>query len=241
MVSEVGRGLRFTHLLLVAGVCALFHAASVGVEKLCVPDVANANFSQLTWVVLLELLSWAGLPIIAWLYAVALRRAHLHPRLFAATVAYALICEFAFDIGVRGALVDFSAQSVIWALPLCFIVAATYQYAAKFPPAQRMLVTGAVIFAALAWIVIFAIGLRVSVMLTGAVVLVMFCVFYFVNGRENTMMLSAGMIGASFLITPAIGVVFLHYRAPLLEEKGTWPNPLWLALYPVLLLSLALI
>ena len=58
--------------------------------------------------------------------------------------------------------------------------------------------------------------------------------------HENTMMMTAGVLGAVFFIMPAVGVAMLHTRQDELGYTRPWVKWVFYALYPLTLLVCAL-
>lgn len=105
---------------------------------------------------------------------------------------------------------------------------------------MRWLLTIVVILAGLLWALLLRVGVDQRIMYTGVLTLLFVLVFYFLNARENTMMFTAGLLGAVMCITPGIGVAFLHYRNDEVGFKQSWTKWAWYAVYPVLLIIGAL-
>lgn len=218
-----------TAVFLLAQVCAIVW------EKRVVAEAAAASFSTLTVVILIELISWAALPIVAFLLFVCFQRFGLTARLLGILVGLSLVTEIAYDLAISGTVVDMKSQNFMWATVLCFIIAAADNHLKTKPLTGYGAAMVAVIGAALLWAVLFNIGLRFSFVYTGVVLIALFLIFYYLHGRENTMMMMAALVGASFGISPAIGVIFLHYRTENLGASSPWPHPISLLVYPAAL------
>ena len=87
----------------------------------------------------------------------------------------------------------------------------------------------------LLWNLMLHIGLRQGVMNVGAITLAFVLVFYLMNRHENTMMITAGLMGAVSFIAPAVGVAFLHYRRDELGYRHAWAKWVFYVLYPLML------
>ncbi|WNE85450.1 MULTISPECIES: hypothetical protein [Bifidobacterium] len=98
-----------------------------------------------------------------------------------------------------------------------------------------------VIIAGLLWDLLLHVGVDQRVLYTGVLTLSFVMVFYFLNARENSMMFTAGLLGAVMCITPAIGVAFLHYRNGEQGFKQPWTKWAFYVIYPVLLVFGALV
>ncbi|MCS4489662.1 hypothetical protein NXT01_03510 [Corynebacterium sp. ES2775-CONJ] len=227
------KGLKIRGLLIIASIFLLFHVISLGIERRLVPDIAQASFGNLSFVIILEILSWAAYPLLAFCFLIALEHLTVTRDLVLLTLGLSVVSECAEDFARSGRLIDMRSQSFVWAFVLCIIC---YQALKSKKVRSRPLVAVAIIVAALLWAFIAQLGVRFSGFVPGAILLVFFLVFFYLKGRENTMMLSAALMGATFAVAPAFGVVFLHYRAPSVEIEPQFP-PAWiLAAYPVALI-----
>jgi TraX protein. len=103
------------------------------------------------------------------------------------------------------------------------------------------ILTVLVIIAGLLWDLLLHVGVDQRVLYTGVLTLSFVMVFYFLNARENSMMFTAGLLGAVMCITPAIGVAFLHYRNGEQGFKQPWTKWAFYVIYPVLLVFGALV
>ena len=94
--------------------------------------------------------------------------------------------------------------------------------------------------AGLAWALLLHVGLRQGMFNMGVLLIGMALVFYALDAHENTMMMTAGVLGAVFFIMPAVGVAMLHTRRDELGYGHPWTKWVFYALYPVTLLLCAL-
>ncbi|KAA8721588.1 hypothetical protein [Corynebacterium phocae] len=248
--TQAGRGLTLAKLLAIAGVFLVFHVISLVVERGRIPDTSQASFGDLSLVIIFEVLSWAAYPILAFCFLVLLETRGPTPTIFWATLGLCVLTELAYDFLRTGTLFDFASQTFAWSFLLCFVIfvaarrAGTGAQSGAGPgtgpgvesgAAAGKIAVVAVIIAALAWAVLGAVGSRFAGFFPGVIVILMFVVFYYLKGRENTMMMSAALIGATFGLAPAFGVIFLHYRAPLLREQPGLPPAAVLLVFPAAL------
>lgn len=233
------RGLSGKRLKIIAGIMLFFQVASTAV----VPGLTGRDFndmSTLTLAVICELVSWAAIPIYAWLLVEGFRQTSNVGRYLLRLVILALVCEVPYDLVTFGRPWDFGSQNPVWALVLGLIVLLLMKLARdKYRAGSTAGAIGlGVVFtlAGVLWALFLRLGTRQGLMPVGAILVVMVVIFYLLELRENTMMMSAGFVGALALVAPAIGVAFLHYRN---ETKG-YADPRtgwWLyAIYPVELL-----
>lgn len=234
-------GFKIPAYFVLTGVFLLAQVCAIVAEKHTVADVSAASFSTLTAVILIELVSWAALPIVAFLLFTSFQRFGLSLRLLGVMVGLSIITEIAYDLAISGTFIDMKGQNFIWATVLCFIIAAADNHFKPKPRTSYVAAMVAVVVAALMWAVLFNIGLRLSFVYTGVVLIALFLIFHYLHGRENTMMMTAALVGASFGISPAVGVIFLHYRTENLGETSTWPHPVTLLIYPAALCAASLL
>lgn len=237
-VPAIGRGLSLEALLMIAHAFLLLSCVGSVVVLAGGGDLAGAGLGQLSAAVLFEVLSWAAYPLLAFVFLQVFRMTGGDWRLLWATLGAAALSEVPYDMATSGQLRDMSSQSPLWALPVGFILAAAWGYASGRPSTgEAVLLRVGVVLGGLAWVVMLNVGLRFGLYSVGAVTLIFLVCFLWLWGRENTMMLCAGLLGAGLMVSPAVGTIFLHYRAPLIEESGRIPAWHWLLLYPAMLLA----
>lgn len=234
------RGLSGLGLKLIAGAMLFFQVASTAL----VPVLTGRDFSDmttLTLAVICELVSWAAIPIYAWLLVAGFRRTHSWGGYLARLTGLALVCEVPYDWATFGRFWDWQSQNPVWALVLGLIVLRLMNLAREKyrAGATRAAVTlgGVFVVAGVLWALLLRLGTRQGLMPVGAVLVVLVVIFYLLEARENTMMMLAGLVGALALVAPAVGVAFLHYRNEIrgyIEAKTGW----WLyAIYPLELVA----
>lgn len=237
----IGKGLSLNKLLVIAHFFLLLSAIAAALVLARVDNVADASLSELSTAVLFEAISWGAYPIIAFVLLLAFRMTAQRWTLFLLTIGAALLSEFPHDLAFSGQWVDMAQQSPMWALPLCVLIAMVWFSSEDLSTGQKAWRRGGILLISALWILLLNIGLKLGLVYLGFVIVAFFVLFLALWGRENTMMLTAGLLGAGMIVTPAVGVIFLHYRAPLIEEKGSVPSPLWLVVYPVILFIAALV
>ena len=239
--ASIGKGLSLHKLLVIAHLFLMLSVIAAALVLARVDNVAEASLSELSTAVLFEAISWGAYPIIAFVFLMTYRMTEQKWTLFLLTVGAAIISEFPHDLAFSGQWVDMGQQSPVWALPLCVLIAMVWFGSEEHTAGQKALRRGGILLVSAAWILLFNIGLKLGLVYLGFVIVAFFVLFLALWGRENTMMLTAGLLGASMIVTPAVGVIFLHYRAPLIEENGRVPSPLWFTVYPAMLFVAALV
>lgn len=227
-----GRGLSLKALIgigygfLIASVIGMVWA------NLRVDDPSAASLADLSAAILFEVLSWAGLPILTWCFV---HQYWAHAGSWAMLgwiAAAALVAEVPYDLAVSQRAFDFSSQNLVWAFVVCFLLAKALE-TTKSGGLKVLAIVGAVL-----WLVLLCVGVRFGLVYVGLFVFAFFLVFWFLSARENTMMMTAGLLGASLLVAPALGTVFLHYRSTTIEDdRSSHWGLLWV--YPVLMVLAA--
>ena len=222
--------------LKVAGLVLVLAAAvntAVGVAGLPA-DHGAVNLSRLTAVVLVEAVSWAALPIYAWLLYSGFVHTHSVARYASRLAVLAVVSEVPYDLATSGRAWDPSSQNPVFALLVALVVLWALDRVRRRPVPSFL-----VCLAGVLWLVIFNVGLRLGVMPAGVVLLLFCVVFSTLHSRENTMMAVGGVLGAVAFVFPAAGVAVLHFRN---ETVGrTHPRYLFYVAYPAALLAAALL
>ncbi|NMW88426.1 TraX family protein [Mobiluncus curtisii] len=240
-VPETGpgrlRGLSNFRLKVIAGVFLSFQVASTTVIPYFFGTDLKNNFGALTAVVLSEVVSWCAVPIYAWLLAEGFtwtaNRWHYLWRL----VILALVCEVPYDLVTFHRPVDWASQNPVFGLALALLVLILIDFIRRrWSGAQAWMGALAVAGAGALWALLLHLGTRQGVINIGCLLIGFALIFYLLRLRENTMMMTAGLLGAVSLVTPAIGVAFLHYRNETLGYRNS--NTRWFcyAVYPLLLM-----
>ncbi len=219
----------------------LVAASAVGtavVRKGLPADPTSADLSRLTAVVLLEALSWAAIPVYAWLLYRGFVRTRSVARYAVRLALLAVVAEVPYDLATSGRAWDLRSQNPVFALLVSLVVLWALD-ALRRGPVRRVGLSVLVCLAGVLWLVIFNVGLRLGVMPAGVVLLLFCLVFFFLHARENTMMTVGGILGAVALVLPAAGMALLHFRT---EAPGrAYPRYLFYVLYPVVLLAAGLV
>lgn len=240
--SATGRGLSLEKLIIIAHVFLLLSCVAAALVQARVESVADASLSELSTAILLEAISWGAYPIISFVLLMVYKMTAYKATLLWLTLGAALIAEFPHDLAFSGVWVDMTQQNPMWALAVCVVIALVWDLSEKQEAGPvRVLVRALILIVSVVWVLVFNIGLKLTFVYLGLVIIAFFLLFMTLWGRENTMMLTAGMLGAAFIVTPAIGVIFLHYRAPLILERGRVPNALCLSFYPTMLFIAAIV
>lgn len=233
------RGLSGKQLKIIAGVMLFFQVASTTV----VPCLTGKNYNSimtLTLAVVCELVSWAAIPIYAWLLVEGVRHTASVSRYLLRLVVLAVICEVPYDLVTFGRPWEVESQNPVWALVLGLVVLLLMRRVRdRFRAGSTFGAIGLGVVFALAgvvWALLLRLGTRQGLMPTGAILVVMVVIFYLLELRENTMMMLAGLVGALSLVAPAIGVAFLHYRNETLGYDTARTQLVLYAIYPVELL-----
>ncbi|NMN01058.1 ABC transporter permease [Bifidobacterium sp. DSM 109958] len=231
------RGLSSLRLKVIGAVFMALSVASITVLPALLGAPGSDDMGALTAVVLCEAASWCAVPIYAWLLAEGQRRTRNVTAYGLRLFALAAVCEVPYDLTVSGTAFDPRSQNPVWGLLVALIVLTLLDRASRLAGAARWGLAVVAVAAGLAWDVLLGVGVRQRVMFVGAATLLFALIFRWLRARENTMMFTAGLLGAVMCITPAIGVAFLHYRN---DELGYSPARPWVrwalyAVYPVLL------
>lgn len=142
--------------------------------------------------------SWFAIPIYAWLLVRGFRETHNRVAYGVQLLLLALICEVPYDLATSGKTFDFNSQNPVFGLFIAFVVLAALEWvAARYQKAMRVV-------------------LSVGLMSIGSVTLGFVLIFTLMRSHENSMMFTAGLFGAVMMITPGVGVAFVHYY------NGSW-------------------
>jgi hypothetical protein len=197
-------------------------------------DLATADVSRLTTVVLVEAVSWVAIPIYAWLLYWGFVHTRSVARYAARLAVLAVVAEVPYDLATSGRLWDVRSQNPVFALLVAVVVLWALDRLRQ-GGVRRVGLSVLLCVAGVLWLVIFNVGLRLGVMPAGVVLLLFCLVFYALHSRENTMMAVGGILGAVALVFPAAGMVVLHFRN---ETPGRqYPRYLFYVLYPACLLA----
>jgi len=241
------RGLSATRLRVVGFVLVALGALSSAIAVARIPGGRDADVSTLTVVVLLEAVSWAAVPIFAWLLWRGFVGTANRGRFAVRLAVLAVLSEVPYDLATSGRVWDGASQNPVFALLVGFVVMWALDRLLTGPRRNAGFAV-LVCLAGVLWLVLFDVGLRLGVVPMGVVLLLFCIVFYFLGSRENLLMMVGGALGALALILPAVGMLVLHFRkdetiadirsdAPAAESRGY----LLYGLYPLGLLAVGLI
>jgi glycosidase len=236
------RGLSTTRLRVVGFVLVALGAVSSAINVARAPGRHGAvDMSTLTLVVLLEAVSWAAVPLFAWLLRQGFAGTTNRGRYALRLAVLAVLSEVPYDLATSGRVWDLASQNPVFALLVGFVVMWALDHLLT-GPRRRVGIAALVCVAGVLWLVIFNVGLRLDIVPMGVVLLLFCLIFYFLGSRENTMMMAGGVLGALALIFPAVGMLLLHFRrseepAPVADSR----RYLLYGFYPVGLLAAGLV
>lgn len=213
---------------------------SIGVLQRVVIDLESYNNQTLyeaiapggglmgiaTVAVLCQLLSYAAIPIYAWLVYEGWRKSTNQWRYLGRLLLLALVAEVPFDFAMTGAWVDVTRQNPVWALALSLLMLGIFRQYDKAGLGLKLAVT----VAAAAW----AILLR-SYM--GIVTVAFAAVFALVE--KNPKLRTALAVSLGLIQFPSsLGMFAVHWYD---GTAGETPKYLHYILYPVMLLAMGLL
>ncbi|MFR0569506.1 TraX family protein [Bifidobacterium apri] len=199
------------------------------------------DMAAMTVLVICEVVSWTAVPLYSWLLVQGYRHTHSVVQYGLRLLALAVISEVPYDMATSGKVWDMNSQNPVFALVFALIVIAAIDWAREnLQGISKWAVIVLVSIAGLAWSLLLHVGLRQGMFNMGVLLIGMVLVFYAMDAHENTMMMTAGVLGAVFFIMPAVGVAMLHTRRDELGYRHAWTKWVFYALYPVTLLLCAL-
>jgi hypothetical protein len=236
VVRKGPKGLSNFKLKVMGFVFVLLSAYGTAIYQRGMPaDYRNADFTQMTISVVLEVMSWMAFPIFAWLlYTGFLHTANL--RNYALRlVGLAVVSEVPYDLATSGKLWDMSSQNPVIGLALCLLVLYLLDMVKKRSETRAVVLQLIIVVGGALWMLFLNVGLRFGLMPGGVLLLAFVLVFWYLSKRENTMMMVGALIGAIAVVMPAAGFIILHYHN---NELGMQPKTKWAfyALYPAALL-----
>lgn len=234
-------GLSVFRLKVIGAILMALSVASVTLVPMIFGEPSADNMTALTVAVVCELVSWCAVPIYSWLVYSGWKHTGNRAGYGAELFVVASLAGPSYDRIMTGRWFDAHTHNPVWGLFFAYIVLAAVDWVARtYSGAVRWLMTVMLIAAGVLWNVMLQIGVSQQVMYTGVLALGFVMVFYFLGRHENTMMFTAGLLGAVMCITPGIGVAFLHYRSDALGYRHAWTKWVFCALYPAMLLLGAL-
>ncbi|MBW3079477.1 TraX family protein [Bifidobacterium simiiventris] len=236
------RGLSVFRLKVIGAVFMALSVASTTVIPLIFGAPAADNMTGLTAAVVCEVASWCAVPIYSWLVYNGWKHTRNRMQYAGRLFVVAMLAGLPYDKIMTGHWFDAHTHNPVWGLFFAYVVLVAVDWIARhYAGAVRWVMTVALILAGVLWNVMLQIGVSQRVMYTGVLALAFVLVFYFLSAHENTMMFTAGLLGAVMCITPGIGVAFLHYRNDRLGYEQPWAKWVFYALYPAMLLLGALL
>jgi hypothetical protein len=222
---------------------ALLAASMIGtgvIQKDMPTDLAEADFARLTAALALEIVSWAAIPIYAWLLCDGFRHSRSVARHASRLLVLAVISEVPYDLATSGAPWDMSSQNPVFALLVSWLVLVFGRGFKGVTRASRGLAWAALSAAGAIWLLFFNVGLRLGLMPAGVLLLAFTLVFWFLDERQNTMMFTGALIGVLGGVSPAFGFVVLHFRDGQLGTRLDSKRYFFYGLYPLCLLAAGL-
>lgn len=190
-----------------------------------VTDVRKTDMGTLTVIVLCEAVSWIAIPIYAWLTVTGFHKTHHLGRYLLRVFLLALASEVPYDMATSRKFWDFSSQNPVWAVLVCLLLLLAFRMVDPDPPKDTYtgrtfrlgrggvwVVRAVVVLAALLWVSLLHVGLRLGLVNEGVIMVAMVIIFELLHRKENTMMYTAAVIGALMFLTPSFGILFLHFR-----------------------------
>jgi hypothetical protein len=205
-------------------------------------SAAAAPMGPLTLAIVGSVLSWAGIPIYAWLVAEGFRHTRSLGRYAAALLAVGLVSEIPYDLVGSGRAIDWSSQNPALALPICLAVLYFMDKAVQGrpKPAAAALCT-VVVLAGIVWVLALRIGTQFGLMNLGVFMVALLPVFRFLRKRENIMVMAGAAVCALPLAIPAFGLIPVHLANGELGYRQPWTKWAFYVFYPAHLLLFALV
>ncbi len=124
----------------------------------------------------------------------------------------ALMSEVPYDLCTSRKPFDFGSQNPVFGLFVAFAMLAVLDWvAARYQKSMKIVLSVGLVLMRLLWDLLLRVGLRQHMMSVGSVTLGFVLIFTLMRQHENSMMFTAGLFGAVMMITPGIGVAFVHY------------------------------
>lgn len=231
------RGWTVFNLKVIGAIFMFLSVASVTLVPAMFGGDITKDMTALSVAMICEIVSWCAIPIYAWLLFDGYRHTHSRWMYLLQLLVLAIVCEVPYDKVTSGKYVDLNSQNPVFGLLIALIVIAAFDWIKRrYEGAMQYVLMVVLAIIGLLWNLMLHIGLRQGVMNVGTITLAFVLIFYLMNKRENTMMITAGLMGAVSFIAPAVGVAFLHYRRDELGYKHAWTKWVFYALYPLMLL-----
>jgi hypothetical protein len=209
----------------------------------------HADLQQLSVAVVTDAISWMALPLLAWFTFDGFHRTTKLGPVIGGAFAAALICEVPYDMATSQRWWDLSSQNIMWAIAVALVVLWVFRMIDPQPPedwyrgphvhlsaAGVWVIRIIVVIAALLWMGLFNVGMRLGLVNEGVILITMTVIFELLHRHENTMILTAAIVGVLMFLTPGIGVMFLHFRNGKAGFRHSWTIPAFVGAYFVQLL-----
>ncbi len=235
------KGLSSCALKIIGFLLVMVGTASTALLQGQIADLDSASISELTYAVLTDAVSWCAIPIYSWLLVNGFRHTHSPGWYLARLAILAVISEVPYDLATSHSVFDMSSQNPVWGLCIALIVLIVLNAFQGRSDVASWGIRVAVLLAALMWVFMFNVGVRLGLVNEGLLVLAFALVFWLLPRRENTMMFTAGALGAVTFILPALGVMILHWRSNRKGYSAPWVQWVFYVIYPLHLLVFGLI
>ena len=251
------RGLSVVQLRLIAAI--LLACGVLGTAVL--PKIFGAGiteFGPLTATIVLMALSWVAIPLYSWMLLRGFHLTHSYPQYLLRLTLLAVVSEWLYDRALGYETFALQGANPVWGLVIALIVLKALDMVRqrKAVGALSAVVAGImytlIVVAGLLWNLLLRVDIEQHIMPVGALTLGFVVMMYALESRENTMMMACGLLGAVWLLTPAVGVAVLHYRRDEVlsvssgEKAGNTAAVAvaklqWYALYPLMLIVACII
>ncbi|MDR1392383.1 MAG: conjugal transfer protein TraX [Bifidobacteriaceae bacterium] len=207
------------------------------IQKGMPADLSEVDFGRLSAAILLEAASWMAIPLYSWMLVTGLEHTRSVGRYALRLAVLAVIAEVPYDLATSGRVWDLTSQNPVFALLVTLVVLAYAKAGSGARPGGRLALSAGLALAGGLWIWLFNVGLRLNIMPAGVLILVFGLIFWFGRRRQNTMMLLGCLIGVVAGLTPALGLVLVHFRRGEEElRQGASRRYIFYSLYPVCLM-----
>lgn len=247
------RGLSVFKLKMIGLVLVMAGTMNTAMVTREIPNPRTADMGSLTVAILADAVSWMAIPIFAWLVVSGVHHSSSIGRYLLRVTLLAAASEVPYDLATSGKVWDMSSQNPVWSIVAAVILVWIYRMIDPNPPqdayeGRHFTVSGTslwmirifVALAAVLWMALFNVGLRLGLVNEGIILMVMVLVFELLHRHENTMMYTASILGALMFLTPGLGVMFLHFRNDELGYEHRWTATAFYIAYFVQLLLFGL-
>lgn len=234
------RGLSSFRLKVIGDALLTLSALGTTILPQALGNPGTDNLTGMTILVICELVSWCAAPIFAWLLCEGYRHTSSVGRYLLRLTVLAVVSEVPYDLATSGKVVDWSSQSPVIALVVALLMLIVIDWADRFPRGTRTAVVVLASVSALLWMLLLRVGVRQRLVNVGLLIVAFVIVFRLLHRRENTMMFTAGLLGAMAFVFPAIGVAVVHYHNDELGYRHGWTPWVLYAFYPAMLAVCAL-